>query len=123
METDGIIGVCLHEVDLALELEGVGPIVVALAIGYVFAPSSGVVEVDVHLASIATSVLVLGFVKGKDEVGVLGCVLAYDVVGAVGGGIVVDEYLDGEVGLLRQDSVEAVADVVCVVLCVAADAY
>ena len=109
VEADGIVGVRLHEVDLTLEFKGVCPVVVAFAVGYIFATGAGVVEYDVHLASIASGVLVFGFVEGEDDVGVLSGVLSDDGVGAVGGGVVVYEYLDGEGGLLGKESLETVA--------------
>ena len=53
MEADGVVGVGLEKVHLSLQFVGVGPVVVAFAIGYVFAFGAGVVEFDVHASAVA----------------------------------------------------------------------
>ena len=122
MEADGVVGVRLHEVDLFLEFEGVGPVVVAFAVGDVFPFGMGIEKCDSHAAFVACGVLVGLLVEGSDSSGVLRCVVAYDLVGAVGGGIVVDDDFGGEGGLLHEHAFDGLADVVFLVVGQAADA-
>ena len=113
---------CLHKVNLFLQFKWVGPVIVAFAIGYIFATRSRVIEYYVHLARKTTGVLVFGFEEWEYDVRMLGSIVADDIVGAVGRSIVVNQYLNGEVSLLHQKAVEAVADKGCMVVAEATDA-
>ena len=102
-----IVGVGFKEVDLKLEFVGIGPVVVTLAVGNVF--SVGVHD-GIHDATYRVAwfvELVLGLVNGFDDVGVTLGILADDGRGAIGRGIVVDNGLEGEGGLLHHKAVEA----------------
>ena len=123
-EDHRIVGVGFQEVDLLLELEGVGPVVVTLAEGDVFGPGGddGAVHHARHRA-VSFGVLVFGLVKGLDDVGVAGGVFADDVGGAVGRGVVVDDGHEREVGLLHHEPFEGVADIGLVVVGDAADGH
>ena len=112
----------VEEVDLLLELVGVGPVVVALAEGYV--GGTGGFDGGVHYlaqGAICLSPLVLGFVDGMDDVGVLGGILTDDVGGMVGGGIIVDDSHEREVGLLHDKTFEAITQIGFVVVNEAVD--
>ena len=112
----------VQEVDLFLEFVGVGPVVVAFAEGYV--GGTGGREGSIHYlgeGAVFFRVLVLGFVDGMDDVGVLGSILADDVGGVVGGGIIVDDSHEREVGLLHDKTFETFTKIGLVVVDEAVD--
>ena len=107
----------VEEVDLFLEFVGVGPVVIAFAHGYI--GSTGGFDGVVHYlgeGAVFFRVLVLGFVDGMDDVGVLGGILTDDVGGVVGGGIIVDDSHEREVGLLHDKTFEAITKIGLVVV-------
>ena len=106
----------IEEVDLFLEFVGVGPVVVAFAHGYI--GSTGGFYCIIHYltqGAICFSPLVLGFVDGMDDVGVLGGILADDVGRVVGGGIIVDDSHERKIGLLHDKAFETVTKIGLVV--------
>ena len=106
----------VQEVDLFLEFVGVGPVVVALAEGDV-GGASGFDGVVHYLGEGAFfRVLVLGFVDGMNDVGVLGGILTDDVGGVVSGSIIVDDSHEREVGLLHDKTFEALTKIGLVVV-------
>ena len=122
MEADGVVGVGLHEVDLFLEFERVCPVVVAFAVGDKFPFGMRIEECDSHATFVACGVLVGLLVEGSDSLGILFYVVAYYLVGTIGGGIVVDDDFGGEGGLLHEHAFDCLADVVFLVIGQAADA-
>ena len=102
-----IVGVGFEEVDLELQFVRVGPVVVALARGDVFCIGVHGGTHDVAYRVTWFAVLVLGLVDGLDDVGVALGILADDGSGAVGRGIVVDDSLEWEGGLLHHKAVKA----------------
>ncbi len=82
MKTHRILGVGFHEVDLLLELQRVGPIVVPLAESDVFASGFRVNELGKQSAH-TLGILILLVVDGANVVRMPGCVLADDFRGAV----------------------------------------
>ena len=86
---------------------GVGPVVVTFACGDVFGTG---VDGGVHYAderAVMLAVLIFGLEDGFDDVGVFLGVFADDGGGAVGRGIVMDDGLEGESGLLHYKAVQA----------------
>ena len=113
-----VIGVGFEEVHLLLQLERVDPVIVALAIGDVLA--AGPVE-QRREAPATQLVLVVLMNHRLDEVRVLLGVALDDLCGAVAGGVVVDQDLEGERGALRQEAVQGLLDVVDLVVGRASD--
>lgn len=93
------------EVKLALELVGGEPEVVAVALGN---PVSAGLRVEKRVSDKHSDVL-LG-AKDTDFVGVFGQPGLADGGGAVGGGVIGDDELEGEVGLLGDDGLDGAAD-------------
>ena len=93
------------EVKLALELVGGEPEVVAVALGN---PVSAGLRVEKRVSDKHPDVL-LG-AEDTDFVGVFGQPLSTDGGGAVGGGVIGDDKLEGEVGLLGDDGLDGAAD-------------
>ena len=105
MHRQRIIWMRLKEVDLELQFVGVSPVVVPLTLGNVFGFwMHGSIQ---NLKNCAFAILVLSFVYGFDDVRVFLGVFADDGGGAVGRGIVMDDGLEGEGGLLHHEAVQA----------------
>lgn len=105
----------LHEVHLTLQLVWVGPVVVALAIGYVFATCALVVELNVHTATVALLEFVLRLVEGEHDVRVPLFIFPQYGLRLVGGSVVVNQDFKREGGLLHQESIKALTDKLLVV--------
>ena len=107
----------VEEVDLFLEFVGVSPVVVALAEGYV--GGTGGRDGGVHYlaqGAISLSPLVLCFVDGMDDVWVLGGILADDVGGVVGGGIIMYNSHKRKIRLLHDKAFETFTKIGLVVV-------
>ena len=102
-----VVGVLFQNVNLPLQLVGVGPEVVALAGGYVFSPCPPVVELHIYLHPFG--VLVLRLQNRVDKAGIPCGIFLYDVLRAIGRGIVVHQDFYWESGALHHDAVEALA--------------
>ena len=94
----------LQKVHLPLQLMAVRPEVVAVQIGDIFAPDAGQHRLQQRLC--APGKLVFLFQNGPDDAGIPGGVLPDDGGAAVGGGVVMDQHLKGEIRLLGQHAVQ-----------------
>ena len=105
VEAHRAVGVGFEEVDLLLEFERVGPIVVGFAEGDV-----GRVDALEHVHRVFPRADVGVAQERLDDAGVAGGVVADDFGGSVGRGVVGDESHEGEVRFLREEAVEHLRD-------------
>ena len=115
MKTHRIIRVGFEEVYLLLELEGVGPVVIALAQGNVFTSNPGENEGLGHAAH-TLGILILLVEDRENLIGVFFSVFADDFRGAIGRAIIIDEDFDGKIALLHQKPIQTLSDKRCVVI-------
>lgn len=120
MKAHRIIRVGFEEVYLLLEFEGVGPVVISLAEGYILATSFGEDKLLEH-ASHALGVEIFLVEDGENLIGVFFCIFADDFRGAIGRAIIVDDDFNGEIALLHQESIQTLPDERSVVVCDATD--
>ena len=99
----------VQKVHLALELFGVGPAVVPLASGQILSPGRREEHRVQGVDPLGKQVLLL--VEGTDDVGVFLRIFPDDGGGAVGGGVVADQHLKGEIGALAHEALQRIPDI------------
>ena len=104
----------VQKVHLALELFGIGPAVVPLAGGQVLAPGCREEHRVQGVDPLGKQVLLLE--EGVDDMGVFLRVFPDDGGGAVGGGVVADQYLEGKIGALTYKALQGVPDIFLMVI-------
>ena len=105
-----------EEVYLLLELEGVSPVVIALAEGDVFASGFRVNKLLEH-TSHALGIEIFLVEDRKNLIGMFRSIFADDFSGAIGRAIIIDDNLNGEITLLHQETIQALPNKRCVVIC------
>ncbi len=103
MVGDDVVTMPFEEIHLLLQLAGVGPVVVALAIGDVLAGRAGEQpRAERH----SEAELVLRLVDRFDDAGIARRVIGDDRGGGVGRGVVVDDHLEGEIRFLLEKALQ-----------------
>ena len=115
MAAHRIIRVGFEEIDLLLEFERVGPVVIAFAEGDVFASGFGEDEL-LENATFSFRPLIFLMKDGENLIGILFSIFADDFCGAIGRTIIVDDDFDGKIALLHQKTIQTLPDERCVVI-------
>ena len=119
VHTGGVFGVGFQKVHLPLELCRFRPVVVPFAQGDILPAGLGVEYLQTQI--LALGIEVHRLVKGADQVGILRFIFTHDLRRTVGGGVVIDEDLDGEVHFLHEEALQRVAEIILMIIGQTAD--
>ena len=121
VHTGAVVRVALQKVHLPLQAAVVAPVVVPFADADVLAPGVGEEVFGVEVAALGENVLL--HKKGPHNAGVTQGIVPDDLRRAVGGGVVADQDLKGEVRLLAQKAVQGLGNVLLMIIGRAQDGH
>lgn len=118
-EAGAVVRMSFHKIELDLQLVRVAPEIIAFANRDVFAPSPGKIVNKIYPYTLG--ILILRLVDRSDDLRILRFVLADDVGGIVGRGVIVNQDLKREFRLLHDKSFQTIANIRTVIVSYAAD--